>query len=453
MSRRRRVDPARLVAFGVLRQVTAEGAYANLALAGARAGLSPRDAGFVTELVSGTARLLGTYDRILTAASGRETARLDPDLLDALRLGCHQLLSMRVPDHAAVAATVELAAAAVGERTAGLTNAVLRKVSARDLAGWVEVLGAAEDETGRLALATHHPRWIVEAWQRLLPDPAELAEALAADNIAPRVHLAVRPGLAEVAELGGQPLPYSPFGAVTTGDPGALPAVAEHRAGAQDEGSQLVALALSRVPAPAGHWLDLCAGPGGKAALLAGLAIAEGSRLLAAELQLHRARLVAANLSGYARNPITRPLAPVTVVADGTRPAWPPGSFTRVVADVPCSGLGALRRRPEARWRHQSSDLPGLVRLQGALLASAIAAAAPGGVVAYVTCSPHPAETREVVADVDPALVEVLPAADYLPEVPGAADGPHLQLWPHRHGTDAMFLALFRRRPTPPPHH
>ena len=233
MSRRRRVDPARLVAFGVLRQVTAEGAYANLALAGARAGLSPRDAGFVTELVSGTARLLGTYDRILTAASGRETARLDPDLLDALRLGCHQLLSMRVPDHAAVAATVELAAAAVGERTAGLTNAVLRKVSARDLAGWVEVLGAAEDETGRLALATHHPRWIVEAWQRLLPDPAELAEALAADNIAPRVHLAVRPGLAEVAELGGQPLPYSPFGAVTTGDPGALPAVAEHRAGAQ----------------------------------------------------------------------------------------------------------------------------------------------------------------------------------------------------------------------------
>jgi 16S rRNA (cytosine967-C5)-methyltransferase len=440
MSRRRRLDPVRGVALRVIRQVTGEGAYANLALAGAREGLAPRDAAFVTELGSGTARLRGTYDRILAAASGRDPSRLDPALLDVLRLGCHQLLSMRVPDHAAVAATVELAGAAVGERTAGLTNAVLRRVAAHDLAGWLDQLAAGEDEFGRLATLTHHPRWIVEAWAQRLPAD-ELPAALAADNVAPRVHLAVRPGLAEVAELGGEPARYSPFGAVTTGDPAALPAVAERRAGAQDEGSQLVALALSRVPAAPGPWLDLCAGPGGKAALLAGLAIADGSRLVAVELHPHRARLVADNLSGYAG-----PLAPVTVSADGTAPAWRPGSFARVIADVPCSGLGALRRRPEARWRHRPDDLPGLVALQRALLATAIASAAPGGVIAYVTCSPHPAETIDVVAGVDPALVEVLPAADYLPEVPDAADGPWVQLWPHRHGTDAMFLALFRRR-------
>jgi 16S rRNA (cytosine967-C5)-methyltransferase len=248
----------------------------------------------------------------------------------------------------------------------------------------------------------------------------------------------VRPGLAERAELGGTPTRWSPFGAERDGDPSAVDAVREGRVGVQDEGSQLVSLALARAGSPSGPWLDLCAGPGGKSALLAGLAREAGELLVASELQPHRARLVAENLRAY-----PEPRRPVTIVADGTRPAWREGAFSRVLADVPCTGLGALRRRPESRWRRKPTDLPGLVALQRELLAAAIRAVRPGGVVAYVTCSPHPAETVEVVAGA--TGVEVLSAPEFLPEVPDSAVGDFVQLWPHLHGTDAMFLALLRR--------
>ncbi|MFT4110340.1 RsmB/NOP family class I SAM-dependent RNA methyltransferase [Propionicimonas sp.] len=436
---RRRRDAARTVAYRVLRAVTADGAYANLELARRRAGLSPADAAFATELVAGTCRAMGTYDRVVERASGRPLRSLQPAVLDVLRLGTHQLLAMRVPAHAALATSVDLAALEVGERVAGLVNAVLRRVSERDEQEWLELLCAGEDDHGRLALTRFHPRWIVEAWSRVLPAD-ELEPALAADNAAPVPTLVVRPGLAGVAELGGQPARWSPYGAYREGDPGMVPAVAEGRAGVQDEGSQLVALALARAQTPAGPWLDLCAGPGGKSALLAGLARRAGTRLVAAELQEHRARLVAENLRGY-----PEPHRPATIVADGTRPAWPEAAFARVLADVPCTGLGALRRRPESRWRRRPSDLPGLTALQRGLLATAIASLRPGGVVAYVTCSPHPEETSAVVADA--RGVTVLDAAALLPEVPDASAGPFVQLWPHRHGTDAMFLALLRRDP------
>jgi 16S rRNA (cytosine967-C5)-methyltransferase len=134
-------------------------------------------------------------------------------------------------------------------------------------------------------------------------------------------------------------------------------------------------------------------------------------------------------------------------VADGTRPAWRAGSFTRVLVDAPCSGLGALRRRPESRWRRNPADLEQLHTLQRALLASAIDSAAPGGVIGYLTCSPHRRETSDVLKETLAvrADVEVIPAAQLLPEIPNAALGPYLQLWPHRHGTDAMFAAFLRR--------
>jgi 16S rRNA (cytosine967-C5)-methyltransferase len=216
----------------------------------------------------------------------------------------------------------------------------------------------------------------------------------------------------------------------------------------QDEGSQLVALALANAPVEGAdtRWLDTCAGPGGKAALLGALAAARGASLVAAEKQPHRARLVARSLEG---NP-----GPWTVVtADGTRPAWRPGSFDRVLADVPCTGLGALRRRPEARWRRRPEDLEGFAPLQRGLLRQALESARVGGVVAYVTCSPHPAETRAVVDDVLRALAkepggtaaELTDARPLLPDVPALGEGPDIQLWPHLHGTDAMYLALLRR--------
>jgi 16S rRNA (cytosine967-C5)-methyltransferase len=446
--RRRRSDRARRAAFDALRAVNVEGAYANLVLPALlrERGLSGRDAAFATELLAGTCRWQGSYDMIIAAASGRPVRDFQPAVLDLLRLGAHQILSMRVPARAAVAESVDLAAVTVGERVTGLVNAVLRRVADKSLDDWLDQISHGLDDHDRLAMRTAHPRWIVEAYADLL-EPAELAEALAANNVSPQVCLAVRPGLAEVAELeaaGAQPSLYSPFGAMWRGDPAGLSLVRNGRVGIQDEGSQLVTWAFTRVTASIGWWLDLCAGPGGKSALLTGLARLEGSRLLASDLAPHRADLVASAVRAYARDGS----APAIVVADGTQPAWRLGSFSRVLVDAPCSGLGALRRRPESRWRRNPADLEELHLLQLALLASAIDSAAPGGAIGYLTCSPHRRETSDVLEETLAvrADIEVIPAAQLLPEVAHAERGPYLQLWPHRHGTDAMFAAYLRKR-------
>jgi 16S rRNA (cytosine967-C5)-methyltransferase len=445
--RRRRADRARRAAFDALRAVSAEGAYANLVLPALlrERGLAGRDAAFATELLAGTCRWQGSYDMIIAAAAGRPLSEFQPAVLDLLRLGVHQILSMRVPAPAAVAASVDLAAVTVGERVTGLVNAVLRRVTERSLNDWFDQLSQGLDDHDQLALRTAHPRWIVEAYSALL-QPEELAEALSANNLSPQVCLAVRPGLADLSDLvqaGAEPCPYSPFGAYWRGDPADLSLVREGRAGVQDEGSQLVTWALTKVAAPSGWWLDMCAGPGGKSALLAGLARLDDSRLLASDLSPHRANLVASAVRAYAR----QGSAPAIVVADGIQPAWRAGSFTRVLVDAPCTGLGALRRRPESRWRRKPADLEQLHSLQLALLASALDSAAADGVVGYVTCSPHRRETTDVLEETLAvrADVEVIPAAQLLPQASDAALGPYLQLWPHRHGTDAMFAAYLRK--------
>ncbi|MGJ3509716.1 RsmB/NOP family class I SAM-dependent RNA methyltransferase [Enemella sp. A6] len=463
--RRRPVDPARRVAYDALRAVHADDAYANLVLSDLlrERRIGGRDAGFATELLHGTCRAEGSYDLILEAASGRPVSGLQPAVLDVLRLGVHQLLAMRVPTHAAVDASVDLAAAAVGERVTGLVNAVLRKVAAHDRQAWNARITEGMSARDALAVEHDHPRWIVDAFAAALAAcPAgessdELAELLAADNDPASPTLVVRPGLATrdelVAASGGRPTELSPFGVHATGYPGDLDAVRAGRAGVQDEGSQLVSRALTVPEAPSGAWLDLCAGPGGKSALLHGLAAEQHTWVLAAELQHHRARLVARSLRAY-------PGLPRVITADGTRPAWREGSFARVLADVPCTGLGSLRRRPESRWRRSSGALSDLVPLQRTLLHRALDAAkpagadTPGGVVAYVTCSPHPAETDEVVAAVlaERDDVTVLDAPSALGDVAGvrrrelAPGAWSAQLWPHRHGTDAMYLALLQRR-------
>jgi 16S rRNA (cytosine967-C5)-methyltransferase len=445
--RERVPDRARRVAFDALRAVNADGAYANLALASLLSdrGISGRDAAFATELLAGSCRWQGSYDAIIVAAARRGLDTLQPAVLDLLRLGVHQILAMRVPVHAAVSSSVDLAAATVGERVAGLVNAVLRRVAEDDLDGWLTRLSDGLAERDRLALRTAHPRWIVDAYAELLP-PGELGAALAADNVSPSVSLAVRPGLAGVDELiteGAAPGLHSPFAAKVAGNPAELAAVREGRAGVQDEGSQLVAWALTRADAPSGMWLDLCAGPGGKTALLTGLAAGDRSRVLAVDVAPHRAQLVVAATRRYAATG----KAPTVIVADGTRPAWRAGVFARVLADVPCSGLGALRRRPESRWRRAPDDIEHLHHLQLALLASAIDATQPGGIIDYVTCSPHRRETTDVVYETLAGRgdVEVIPAAGLVPLPSGALAGRFLQLWPHRHGTDAMFAALLRK--------
>jgi 16S rRNA (cytosine967-C5)-methyltransferase len=440
--RRSVVDPARLVAFEVLKAVRVDDAYTNLALPALlrQHGLTGRDAAFATELASGTVRRQATYDAILAACVDRRLGNVEAKVLDALRLGAHQLLAMRVPTHAAISTTVDLVRDRVGAGASGFANAVLRKVSQQDLAAWVAQV--APDR----ATAFSHPAWVVEELRAALGRDDELDALLAADNEPPKVTLVARPGRSTRDELAGEGTPFSPYGVVLAGgDPGQVPAVSEGRAGVQDEGSQLVAIAAAAAPLDGSdtRWLDLCAGPGGKAALLAALASERGAGLVASERQSHRAALVkralgdASGVTGI-------------VTADGTAPPYRFGAFDRVLVDAPCTGLGALRRRPEARWRRRPSDVVELVRLQEHLLASALDLTRPGGIVLYATCSPVLAETSGVVTSVldsrdDAALEDVRPV---LPDVPDAA-GPipgTVQLWPHRHGTDAMFLALLRKR-------
>ena len=436
---RRRIDPARELAFEVMREI-AGGAYANLALGEklASSELDRQDAAFVTELVSGTTRMQGTYDLIIAAAGGRELNTLQPALVDVLRLGTHQLLGMRVPSHAAVNSTVELAAIRVGERVAGITNAIIRKVAAQDFEAWIEQLGAGLDEIDLLSLRYAHPRWIVKAYAELLPSE-ELETALAANNEPAIPNLTIRPGLATRDELDGEPNRYSPWGASRAGNPAQLKAVREGRAGVQDEGSQLVCLTADRAPKNDGPWLDLCAGPGGKSALLRGLAGESDQFFVANEIHPHRARLVQSALRAYCESH-------QVIVSDGTEPAWLGETFALVMADVPCSGIGALRRRPEARWRHQAVIIDELVPLQKDLLGVAIDSVQLGGIVLYATCSPHEAETVEVVRTLADERVKILPASQFLPEVPDATrDEDFVQLWPHRHGTDAMFIAVLQK--------
>ncbi|WP_338315867.1 RsmB/NOP family class I SAM-dependent RNA methyltransferase [Streptomyces bohaiensis] len=456
--RRPRKDPVRLLAFHALRAVDERDAYANLVLPpmlreARQKGMDDRDAALATELVYGTLRRQGTYDAILAECVDRPLREVDPPVLDVLSLGAHQLLSTRIPSHASVSATVELARATVGDGRAKFVNAVLRKLTAHDLDSWLERVAPPyeEDAEEHLAIRHAHPRWVVSAmWDALGGGRAGMEALLEADNERPAVTLVARPGRAEVAELlaaGAEPGLHSPYAARLTqgGEPAAVPAVAEGRAGVQDEGSQLVALALAAAPldGPDRRWLDGCAGPGGKAALLAALAAQRGAALLAAERQPHRAGLVARALAGA-------PGEHQVVTADTTRPAWAPGSFDRVLVDVPCTGLGALRRRPEARWRRRPADLERFAPLQRDLLRQALRSVRPGGVVAYATCSPHPAETRAVVQDVLRATrretpAEPVDARPLLLGVPELGDGPDVQLWPHLHGTDAMYLSLLRR--------
>jgi 16S rRNA (cytosine967-C5)-methyltransferase len=489
-----RADPARRAAYDVLNAVTERDAYANLLLPAllAERGLAGRDAAFATELAYGTLRGRGSYDAILAACSDRD--QLDPPVRDVLRLGAHQLLATRVSRHAAVATSVDLARDVCGPRPSGFVNAVLRRVATRDLEAWMAIIAPdrAQDPSGYLAVRHSYPRWIVDAFRDALgADGEQTEDALAAGNARPDVVLALTPGPAGPAVPPIPAIPpdlpspgqaagavsrtrWSPYGLrLAGGDPARL--VASGHAAVQDEASQLAALALARVPLAGAEqtgteftstgqngtsqdrrWLDLCAGPGGKARLLAGLAAGRGAHLLASDLRPHRARKVLETLRDAGH-------AGAVVVADALRVPWRPGAFDRVLADVPCSGLGSLRRRPEARWRKTPADVEHLARLQRGLLNAAIDSVRPGGVVAYVTCSPHAAETREVVTAVADSRgdVTVLDAPAVLAEVPGlrcpgpAAGSPgsppdprierFAQFWPHRHGTDAIFLALLRR--------
>lgn len=465
-----RISPARVVAYDVLRDVDERDAYANLALAARirEARLDGRDAALATELAAGTLRGRGRYDRIIEFASGRALDRIDDRTLRVLRLGTHQLLSMRTAAHAAVNESVELQRKVSNPAAAGFVNGVLRAIDRTSADAWdarIEEQAASTDAA--LAARTSHPAWVLRALRDALRAEgreSELESLLVSDNLPPKVNLVLLPGSGidpeTAAVLGSDPergsevtaTGASPFGLeLDGGDPAKVIAAIDAPDGfvrVQDQGSQLAALALSRArPVQAGErWLDLCAGPGGKTAVLGAEARLGGATVRANEVSDHRAELVRRSIEAVADV--------VEVVSHDGRDgsAYGDEHFDRILVDAPCSGLGALRRRPEARWRKQPTDLPELTALQGELLDAAADHLAPGGLLAYVTCSPHRAETRVVLdgllkrypslREIDAKQIVNAVARDNLDL---AGESLSAQLWPHRDGTDAMFIALVER--------
>ena len=432
-----------MLVFDLLTEVNRNGGYSNLLLPQAlsASNFEMRDKGFVTELLYGTLRMQGRHDYILQQVSDRPLSEVDTGIVDICRMGVHQLFDMRVATHAAVSATVELARKVIGESKASFVNAILRKVSSQTLEQWLEPTSFFMDPIARLAIRYSHPEWIVSAYFDLLKDLDRVEEELAVNNVPAMPTLVAWPGdstQSELVDLGGVATEYSPYGARFDGAPGTLEVIRHRKAGVQDEGSQLVAHIFSLATKDSASLLDLCAGPGGKAALLAHLANVNGQEFTANEISEARAKLVKNVIGKF----------PVQV-GDGREIASHGYTYDAILADVPCTGLGALRRRPEVRWRRTVQDLRGLLVLQRELSDAAISVLNPGGVFGYATCSPHFSETSGEVLRIlkDHPELEQMDIAPFIPSnLEGATRDKSLSLWTSKHGTDAMFLALFRKR-------
>ena len=434
-------DAVRLLVYDLLSEVNRRGGYSNLLLPQAltESKFEQRDKGFATELLYGTLRMQGRHDFILSQVADRPLSEVDEGIVDICRLGVHQLFEMRVATHAAVSATVEVARKVLGESKASYVNALLRKVSSRTLAEWLEEIPEKADAITRLSITHSHPEWVVSAYLDLLKDLELVEHELSANNVAAAPTLVAWPGSStqeDFLALGAVATRYSPYGATLGQPPATLEVIRHRKAGIQDEGSQLVAHIFSEAARESSSILDLCAGPGGKAALLAHIARERGQEFYANEISQTRADLV------------KRVVTPATVwVGDGREIAERGMKFGAILADVPCTGLGALRRRPEVRWRRTLQDLRPLTELQLQLVNAAISSLEPGGIFGYATCSPHYAETSAQVKAIiksNPTIKQISVEPYLPPSLQGAVREGCLSLWTGQHGTDSMFLALFR---------
>ena len=435
-------DAVRLLAFDLLTEVNRNDGYSNLLLPAAlnASTLEDRDRNLVTELVYGTLRMQGKHDWILSQISDRPWAEVDPGIVDVARLGVHQIHELRIPDHAAVSATVEVARKRLGESKASFVNALLRSVTRKSYQEWFAPLEQISDRVERLSIQYSHPEWIISAYFDLLKDWTDVEAELATNNIPALPTLVSWPGYstqAELVALGAEATIYSQLGARMKGNPGNLDLIRHRLAGVQDEGSQLVATVFAAASS-GDSWLDMCAGPGGKAALLSSIAKERAIDFTANEFSAPRAELVKKVVHGAA-----------VWCGDGREIASHGKSFDAVIVDAPCTGLGALRRRPEVRWRRTLTDLRALTSLQRELLDSAVTVMNSGAILGYATCSPHLAETTVQILDIlkkHPEL-EQLDISEYLPKnLKDATRGKAMSLWTHKHGTDAMFLALLRKK-------
>ena len=418
---------ARRVALELVRRVADEGAYSNLLLASLLRGsaLGERDRGLATELAYGTLRRLIPLDHALAPLLRRPLASAASEARAALRLGAYQVLHTRIPAHAAVGETVEL----VRERDRGFVNAVLRRLATDG------PRPAPEGERG-IAVRTGLTPWAVRELRRLLGDEAERAAAALAEQAAVTIRTnpcrttpealegAMRDAGVDVERGRIHPGSFR----VRRGAPTSLPGFREGRFTVQDEASSYVVDVLD--PGPGEVVLDACAGPGGKAADIA----CRAGEVVAADLTEQRAALVRGNAERLG-------VRAALLVQDAARPALR-GGFDRVLVDAPCSGIGAARRRPELLWRSGSTELSALARLQVGLALGAASLLRPGGILVYSVCTFPRAETDAVCDALLGKDASLEP--DPFPGPDGTA-AARVRLWPHRDGTDAMFVARFRR--------
>ena len=438
-----RPDAPRLLAFDIISEVNRRGGYSNLLLPQALADstFDERDRGFTTELVYGTIRMQGLYDYIFSQISDRPWNEVDPEIVDLARMGAHQVFSMRTPPHAAVSATVDVARKKLGESKGSFMNALMRKATSKELTQWLESLQSETDLIKRMSIEYSHPEWIISAYFDLLKDENLVRDELISNNTPAKPTLVSWPGAStqeELISLGARPTRYSRFGAFHDEPPTSLEVIRHRRAGVQDEGSQLVAQIFADATSTAKRTLDLCAGPGGKAALLSHICDVSGRDFVANEISEPRAALVKKVIGRFS-----------VIVGDARAIVESGQSFDAILADVPCTGLGALRRRPEVRWRRSLKDLAPLLQLQSEIVEGALAVLEPGGVFGFATCSPHYAETTAQVQSVlkKHQDLELIDISTFLPEgLEQCTRGGALSLWGHLHNTDSMFLALFQRK-------
>lgn len=433
-------EDSRLLAYELISQVNREGAFANIRLPEllAKSKMSLADKAFTTELAYGTLRMQGRHDHFIKKFIDRDFLDLDPKITDLLRMGVHQLTLMRVADHAAVSETVEVARKVAGESKASYVNAVLRKIAAmpKEFDDF-NSLPIAE----KLSINHSHPVWIINAFYDQLKDWDEVEKLLISNNTPALPDVVAWPGkstVAELIQLGATAIPGFDNGVNINTIPILFKPIIQRKAGVQDRGSQLVVENFLATFEPGLFWFDMCAGPGGKAAYLYNSLSDKdpSAKFLANEPVPHRAELVKRVVNNNQ-----------VVSFDATISENFNQKFDRILVDAPCTGLGALRRRPEARWRKSLADLKELIPLQRNLMKSAYELLAPNGIIAYVTCSPLLAETKGQVIDFlsEHADMKIYSMDQNGFHKEGLQNDGSVQLWTHRDGSDSMFMVLLRK--------
>jgi len=417
-------------------------AWSDGSMKAACRGLDRREAALCARLAYGVLQNRALLDFYLGAYCG--FAKLEPFIRDVLRLGAYQILYMdRVPDSAAVDESVELVKKKRRQRAAGLVNAVLRRLSREK-----ERLPAipAEDRAAYLTLRWSHPRWLVERLLALLgEEETEALLALHNDSVPTAIQRnplrCGREDLVERVTVSGGTLeahPWMPDCWLLRGggDLEAMPAFQEGLFQVQDAAARGAVLAAG--PRPGDRVLDVCAAPGGKS-FAAAMAMEDRGEVIACDIHPHKLALIEKGAARLGLGCVRAELA------DGRerREAWT-GAFDLVLCDVPCSGLGVIRKKPDIRYKDPAA-LAGLPRVQRAILENAAAYVRPGGALLYATCTVLPEENEDVAEDFLTRHGEFQKEPFSLPGLEEENDGA-MRLWPQRHGTDGFYVCKMRKR-------